>query len=385
MSELENTSRKILICYASVGSGHKAAALPLQEHLDIALYKFYTIDLIDSLIFFNSFLQKIFRNSQLKMTNFWGGIYDYWWYDDSFIPSEKKLSLFFNYFGREFKKYILETNPRVIISTHALPAIMVAQLKNKGLLPETLHVAINTDFRAHSFWPSTGVDLYIAASEEAEKDFMRMNVALERVYVLGIPIKSFFAENKSKYELKKTFVDNDLPIVLFLAGSLQKGLYKHIANKLFKLIENFKVERRLFNLFIVTGKDKKLKEKLDEYQRDYNIKEMQVFGFLERMDKIMSASDLLITKPGGLITSEALAVGLPMLLLGPNFGQERANRNYLVKKQAALYLEKRESLYQKSSTLIKDFKRLERMSGHAKEISKPQAVKNIAALIKKNL
>jgi processive 1,2-diacylglycerol beta-glucosyltransferase len=380
----EIISRKIIICYASVGSGDRAALLPLQKYLDVALYKFYDIELVDSLDFFSSFAQKLFHNSQLKNSSFWGGLYNQFWHSDFFIPSEKKLSRLFNYFDESFSKHILETNPRVIISSHTLPAVIIAGLKNKGLLPETLHLVINVDFRVHSFWPTSGVDFYISASEESEKDFMRMNLSLERVYALGAPIKLSFSERKSKDELRAQFIDNDLPAVIFLANSLQKRTPKDITSKLYKLVEDFK-EDAPFNLLIVVGKDRELKNKLKKYIHDYSIKNMQVFGSMEQMDKIMFFSNLLITKPDGIISSEALAASLPMLLLGPNFGQERANRNYLIKKEAAVFLRKGEDLYKKTLNILEDYKQLEKMSNSAQKIAKPQAVKNIAALVKKNL
>ena len=382
MDVVKKQNKKILIYYASVGSGHKFAALPLQKILISILDKNFSVELIDALDFFKGSFRTTFRTSQKKLSGFIGKIYDYLWKSKIFIPSEEKLNGLILPFSTTFEKHLLDINPRVVVSVHGLPAILISYLKKKNLLLKTIHIVVNTDFRPHTYWPVSGVDLYVVASELGKEDLIKMGVSSSKIKVLGIPIRSQFSEVSPKSEiLKQKFTKSELPVVLFLAGSLQKGLYGHIIKKLYKILDTIDKDFN-FLLFVVTGSDAELKKELEKYIAQKKIKNVKIFGFVERMNELLNVSDLLITKPGGLICSEALAVGLPMLFLGPNFGQERANAKYFVGENIAVKLRKNENISQKIKELLSNPEKLSQMAKKAKALAKPKAAENIADLIK---
>jgi processive 1,2-diacylglycerol beta-glucosyltransferase len=212
------------------------------------------------------------------------------------------------------------------------------------------------------------------ASEEARNRLIKEGVPENNIKLFGIPIDPKFTKFHDRLTLINRFgLNPELQTVLIMGGGQGLGPIKDIVDELDSLDNEFQI-------MIVTGINKPLAKWLKERQ-PRNRKKMIVFEYVSNIDEIMEVASLVITKPGGLTTSEALAKGLPMVIINPIPGQEMNNAQYLLGKGAAVKAESAKGLRQEVSNLLLNRRLLFNMSMVAKEISRPEAAINIANLL----
>jgi processive 1,2-diacylglycerol beta-glucosyltransferase len=168
-------------------------------------------------------------------------------------------------------------------------------------------------------------------------------------------------------------LQEDVPVVLVLGGGFGIGPMEDI-------VRSFKDYQNPLQLLVVTGRNEALRERLKGMKDKLGI-EMTVFGYVENMHELMSASDLLISKPGGITISEALAKKLPLILVEPVLGQEERNLEFALKKKVALYAEKMEEIPQIVSYLLSHPAEMEEMRKYAEKISHPNSAYDIARVL----
>ena len=111
---------------------------------------------------------------------------------------------------------------------------------------------------------------------------------------------------------------------------------------------------------------------------------VQIFEYTNKVPEFMSISSLVVTKPGGLTTSESLASGLPIVVINPIPGQEEENAEYLVNHNTAIWLKKDDNVEEIINNLLSDTSKLEEMSNNAKSISKPNSTNDICKILLNN-
>lgn len=135
-------------------------------------------------------------------------------------------------------------------------------------------------------------------------------------------------------------------------------------------------------IIAISGKNPKLKEAFENIVIKYNKEAyVHIFEYTNMVPELMSISNLVVTKPGGLTTSESLASGLPIVVINPIPGQEEENATYLVKHNAAIWLKKDDNIEQIVTNLLADSQKLDEMSKNAKSISKPNATNDICKIL----
>ncbi len=192
----------------------------------------------------------------------------------------------------------------VIVNTHFLPAEIIASLK-KNRKVHTPQVTVTTDFETHRLWVNQPCERYTTATEEGAAFLEHWGVPAETISVTGIPIHPVFAEDKSPQACRKRQgIGDGRPVLLQMAGGFGVGPVREI----FEAILSIEVP---VELVVVVGKNAKLKQKLEALKTPSRHR-VKVLGFTDQMDELMAAADLVISKPGGLTTSEALraAAGL---------------------------------------------------------------------------
>ena len=102
---------------------------------------------------------------------------------------------------------------------------------------------------------------------------------------------------------------------------------------------------------------------------------------MQNINELMSIADIVVSKPGGVTTSEVLSLGKPMIIVKPLPGQEANNTAYLTQKEAALKIEVPDKINLVIEDLFKNPHKLKRLSSSAKQISKPNASMDIARLL----
>jgi processive 1,2-diacylglycerol beta-glucosyltransferase len=211
------------------------------------------------------------------------------------------------------------------------------------------------------------VDLYCVAAEETRARLIARGAAAENIIVTGIPISGKFSAAPDAAAVRKRLGLRDgLPVLLVLGGGFGMGPVAEILQELDKV-------ERPFQTLVVAGRNEELRRELAAQDRKHPT---HVLGFVSNMNELMAVSEMIITKPGGLTTSEALALGRPLFILNPIPGQEAANSDFLLERGAAAKVSRVEDLPFRVSQLIGS-KKLEQMGDAARALGRPDAAPDI--------
>jgi processive 1,2-diacylglycerol beta-glucosyltransferase len=266
-----------------------------------------------------------------------------------------------------FGRYVKEFQPEVVLCTHYFPLETLNHLRQKRGGPRPLAVSIVTDFEAHALWMDSCVDLYCVAAEETKARLVARGATPENVVVTGIPISAKFSAKLNPRAVRKSLgLRDDLPVVLVPSGGFGMGPVAQILTELDKIALPFQT-------VVVTGRNEQLRRTLAAQDRMHPT---HVLGFATNMHELMAVADLLITKPGGLTSSEALAVGRPLVILNPIPGQEAANSDFLLERGAAAKVNRVEDLPYRLEQLLGS-RKLAEMARAAKALGKPDAAREI--------
>ena len=220
---------------------------------------------------------------------------------------------------------IVEYNPDLIIGTHSYAGVCISILADRAAF-DCPSVGIVTDFTVHPFWESTFLDYYVIPDELLEHEMQKKGIAKKKLLPFGIPIREQFVKKNDPIEARKKLGIENIPTILIMMGSMGYGNIK-------KILAQIDTYPKDFQVLCVCGTNKKIKSVVDECEWN---KKIYSYGFVDNVDVMMDAADFIITKPGGLTTSESLAKGLPMITMNPLPGQEDRNLNFLVNNGAAI-------------------------------------------------
>ena len=236
-------------------------------------------------------------------------------------------------------------------------------------------VTVVTDFEAHALWMNSSVDLYCVAAEETKARLVARGAAAENIIATGIPISARFSPNPNRDSVRKMLgLRDDLPVILVLSGGFGMGPVAEILAELDKV-------GKQFQSIVVTGRNEELRRELAAVDRKHPT---HVLGFASNMHELMAIADLIITKPGGLTSSEAFAMGKPLFILNPIPGQEAANSDFLLERGAAVKINRVEDLPYRIERLLGTPK-LAEMEAAAKALGRPNAAKAICEQVVKRV
>jgi len=276
-----------------------------------------------------------------------------------------------------YKKYIskiFELNPDAIICTHFLPYISISSelRKKRSKIPI---FAATTDFDVHQLWIDPIVKKYFVFNEESAWQLQSKQVPAEIIKVNGIPVMPEFCskENITSVQRKLNVLNNRFTI-LILSGGFGIGHVKDIVEQVSRTLANYR--KKKFNLLIVCGKNEKVQKEIKSMRFSDNI-DAHIFGFVNNVHQLMDASDLVITKSGGLTSSEAMAKSLPMLIIDPIPGQESRNADLIVEHGAGWKAINMANLSFKLRRIIDTPSILFEASNAARDLAKPDAARQI--------
>jgi processive 1,2-diacylglycerol beta-glucosyltransferase len=367
---------RILVLSASVGAGHVRAA----QAVELALRQVAPdaeVRNVDVLTLTNAPFRRLYASAYLDLVNKAPHVLGYF-YDlmdkprgprsrsDRLRLAVEKLNL------RKFCELIECEAWDVVVNTHFLPAAIIASLRREGKT-SLRQVTATTDFETHRLWVTEPADHYTTATDEGAAYLGHWGVPRDKVSVTGIPIHPVFAEDKDRGQcLKAHGLKGDRPVVLQLAGGFGVGPIELLYRALLG------VERPV-EVVVVAGKNadaRKQVEAVDVPPRH----RAKVMGFTDKIDELMAAADVVVSKPGGLTSSEVLARGAAMVIVNPIPGQESRNSDYLLENGAALKVNNAATLPLKLSRLLEDPARLGALKANAKRIARPRAAFDVAKL-----
>jgi len=266
--------------------------------------------------------------------------------------------------ARDFVDWMQDFAPDVVLCTHYLPQEILGSLKKHGdLSPWPLVGCTVTDFEAHALWLDASVDFYCVAAEETKARLVARGIAAENVAVTGIPVSARFGGKPNRRAARKLLgLRDDLPVLLVLGGGFGMGPVGEILTALNHL------ETRV-QVVVVCGRNRELLQDAAVIERKHPT---HLLGFVTNMQDWMAAADLVLTKPGGLTSSEALAFGRPLLILNPIPGQEAANSDFLLEHGAAVKVNRVEDLPFRVGSLLAGSK-LDELSDAARKQGRPDA------------
>ena len=367
-------ANRILVLSASVGAGHLRAAEAVTaalRQLDPAA----TVENLDVLQLTNAAFHKLYGQAYLELVNRSPYVLGYFYdlMDQAPSPRRKgdRLRLLVERLNlRKFLRFLKMEPWDLIVNTHFLPAEMVAALRRGGELA-TPQFIVTTDFETHRLWVNQPCERYFTATEEGAANLQHWGVPAADVAVTGIPIHPVFSQCKSRAEcLARQGLAGDRPVVLQLAGGFGVGPVAQLYGAVLSIEIPLEV-------VVVAGRNEELRQQLAAMAVPDRHR-VQVLGFTTQMDELMAAADMVVSKPGGLTTSEALARGVAMVVVNPIPGQESRNSDFLLENGAAIKINNVATLPHKLGQLLADPTRLARLKENARRLGRPQAAFDIA-------
>lgn len=368
--------KRILILSAAVGAGHLRAAQAVELTLR-QLRPDLTVRNVDVLELTNAAFRGLYGKAYLDLVNkaphVLGYFYDMMDKQRGPKSTRDRLRLLVERINLQRFQNLVEDEPwDVIINTHFLPAEIIAALKRqqKVRVPQ---VTVTTDFETHRLWVNQPCELYTTATDEGAATLHQWGIPEPAIRVTGIPIHPLFAQEADRATcLKAQGLVGDRPILLQLAGGFGVGPIAQIYQNLLAL-------ETPAELVVVVGRNAAAKEELEQIAVPDRHR-AKIFGFTDQIDQLMAVADVVVSKPGGLTTSEVLARGAAMAVVNPIPGQESRNSDFLLENGAAIKINNLATLTHKLGVLLGDPVRLAGLKANAKRLGRPQAATEICRL-----
>lgn len=374
--------KKILIFYGSYGGGHLSASRSIKEYIE-KNYPDSEILMIDFMEYISKAINKVTTKAYTDLAKnakwIWGKIY-YATEKGAVLKissgAQKALSLRLN---KLFKEYM----PNLIISTHPFSSQMCAFLKSKGKLNCTL-ATVMTDYAVHKQWfmfPEY-VDYIFVAHDGMKQELIKNGVEEFKIYATGIPLSNRFLLNYNKEQiLNELNLSVNKKTVLFFAG----GEFGFGKDKTFKILKTIINSFPNMQVVAIAGRNKKMKNNFEELVEETNSYEnVKILAYTNKVPELMSISDLVISKPGGLTTTESLASGLPIIVINPIPGQETENAEFLEKHQVGIWLKKKDNVEEKLYDIFNTPEKLQKMKINARLLAKKNSTADICKILLKN-
>ncbi len=362
---------KILIFSASFGGGHQSAAEAMESYIRQHHPRTVEVRIVD---FFKEFAPAL--NSLGKT-----------FYDGSVHMAPELYGVFFEVTNRmsdnptvkdyaqagfsQAAAYIDKYQPDAVISTYPVAGGVVSELRRTR---PTISAMVITDYGVHRQWLHPATDLLFVADEDIKDALVGQGLSSDKVIASGIPIRERFSEELDKAACRAELGLEERFTVLFTMAAGSTSDLRDVAKAL--------VQSDL-QVVAVTGRAERLKRRLQTLQRRQPL--LHVYGFTREMPRIMAASDVLIGKAGGLTVSEALAMGLPLIVHNPVPGQETFNGDFLVNHGAGFLARDEEDVVAKAAFLARHPGRLAQMANNSHALGKPDAAKVVVERVLQEL
>ncbi len=350
----------IIILTASTGAGHNQAAANLKRIFEEQGIYVHIVDMFKSTgKGMNMLIADGYKILATKMPKAYGIFYkssDHKTFNkvvfrNVFLATELRLKWIIN----EFK-------PAMIISTHPFGAPIIGKLKDKGSI-NLPFVQIVTDFKAHYAYIQNSIDAYVVASQFTADSLIERGIDSKKIHVYGIPTREEFMRKRSRQ------FSSDKPFRLLIMGG-SMGL-----QSMKSAVDNLLTVNKKLQLVVVCGKNAVLAEQLaSEHKAEIANGKLEVHGFVDNIHELMDQSDLIISKPGGLTTTEAIHKCIPMIIPFAIPGQEEENTNFMVENEMAIEVQDIDKLQHHIESLIDDVAQYEKMVDNMLNLSKSYSV-----------
>ncbi|MBI3087588.1 MAG: hypothetical protein HYY91_01685 [Candidatus Omnitrophica bacterium] len=363
--------RRLLLMHVTTSSGHHHASRAIAQALQ-RLDPACQIINVDAFDYTSRFVRWAIQRSYHSLIRHYPNVWEYL-YDNPEIHrhTQRIRNLLHRYHTRKLRRLLETVQPHAIACTQAFPCGMVADFK----LHRGLHiplVGILTDYAPHLYWLHDTIDAYVVPAHELKERFLSYGVPEDRLRVYGIPVEPRFLDPVDRRAVYAEFgLEPDQPVVLIMGGGSGFGPMRETMQHLDAL-------EAPCQLVVLAGTNRAL---LDWFSRQRFRHPVHAFGYVEAVPQLMEIASLIITKPGGLTTAEALAKHLPMVILSPIPGQEMCNARYLLDQGAAIQLDGPQSVGRHVGRLLRDPQALQAVRERAAAIAHPDSAAQTAQLL----
>jgi processive 1,2-diacylglycerol beta-glucosyltransferase len=369
--------KKILVISVSVGAGHVRAAQAIQETAE-RVYPELDVVHLDAMDYVTGVFRKAYKENYLKVVERHPALWGYMFAkSDRVEDDDSKMKNFRLAIERLSSMPLIEEIQRIdadgIICTHFLPAELISRKIRKGEITTPCWVQV-TDYDVHGLWFQHRIEGYFVACEEASWKLREFGVDPARVHITGIPIVPRFTESLDKKTCAAEFgLAPGKPAILLMSGGEGLGDMRSLAQRILRGNESCQV-------IALTGKNEDLFNTLTSEAESWNGRLIPM-GFTKVIERMMAACDIAVTKPGGLTSSECLAMGLPMIIISPIPGQEERNADYLLEHGAAQKALDGASLEHKIRRLLDYPEKMAEMKRQALAAARPDAARRVLEVV----
>jgi processive 1,2-diacylglycerol beta-glucosyltransferase len=367
--------KKILIFYISKYSGHYHAAMAIEEALLARWPDDAEVEKINALDYTNPILGRIINRIYLriikKRPEIWGNMYD----NPEVLKKTRRAREALHKFNMsKIKRLVKRKKPDIILCTQAFPCGMVADFK-KVTGSKLKLIGVLTDHAPHSYWLFDEVDFYVTPDEKTAAALYEKGISRDRIKAYGIPVGLKYRKRRDRRKIiKELDISDKKPTLLVMGGSQGLGAIEQAVKSLSRDKDHD------YQLLVVAGKNRKLLSRLSRSKVVRSNPGIKLFSFVENIEELMEVSDVIITKAGGMTTAEALAKGLPMIIVDPIPGHERLNADYLVGEGAAVEIKDYDEMHRIINRLFDSRETIAKMRSRAESIAKPDSALDIARL-----
>jgi 1,2-diacylglycerol 3-beta-galactosyltransferase len=367
-----NRKKRFLILTSDSGFGHRSAANAVVK----ALHELHPAETIVSVI--NPFsdlpslalfrgIEKNYDNIVCRHQNFYKFSYEI--SDSRLASSLVENSLTIALF-RKLKRLLYEYQPDVVLNTNLMFNAPMGIVIN-NFYPEIPLYTVVTDLAdVHALWFNPSPERFFVGSEMVKAQAIASGIPPKKVFVTGIPVDPSLgngAFNKAKMR-QSLNLDPQRTTLLVVSSKRVRGIFEYL-----KALQDIS---QPIQVMVVAGGDDTLVEEVSNYPWRFPIR---IYNYVNNMPELMACSDVLISKAGGLILSEGLAAGLPIILIDSLPGQESGNVRFILENQAGVRIHnENEFLDVMRSWLGEDQSLLHKVSANTRKISRPCSSLEIA-------
>jgi processive 1,2-diacylglycerol beta-glucosyltransferase len=365
---------KVLFLSNTAGQGHRSTA---DAVMNMLLEMGAECRILDSYAYINPVLYQAIAQGYLLATSItptaYGGFYRLYEKRDKNDSKYSFINVASSIMAIKLKKFFkTEFNPDVIVCTHIFSAQIVNIMKANGQL-DAVTIGIITDYTIHPFWQdASSIDYFVTASELLTRQAVKKGISEDKLLPLGIPINPKFSSKIDKLEARRTLgIDPDKFTILLMSGSMGHG-------NITKVLTNIDNLENDFQVLIVCGNNLHAKRKIEKLKTK---KKVYSYGYVNNVELMMDAADCIVTKPGGLTSSEALAKNLPIVMINPIPGQEDRNVEFMLNNGLALNVTKTFPVDEAFYQLLIYPEKLKNMTANIKLVGKPNATRDLCNFI----
>ncbi|MCR5147085.1 MAG: glycosyltransferase [Clostridia bacterium] len=368
--------KKILVLYAKYGGGHLSAANAITTYIEEHYYGTCEVKCVDLMEYISPFLNKTTTDAYKQMAKHAPKLWKTVYYNSrkGFLShiSNKANELM----AKKLLKLYKDFSPDIIISAHPFGTQMTSYLKETGKFSCTLATVL-TDFAPHEQWlvGQEYCEYFFVSNEKMREDMIdNYGTPAEKIFATGVPLANTFSypfyddQTREKYHLKE-----DKKLILFFGGG-EFGLGQ---KRTLQILESLTKHLDKYQIIAVSGKNKKMNKRFTEIAERVNNPDLHVIKYCTDVPDIMHISTLVVTKPGGLTSSESLASQLPIIITNPIPGQEEENAEFLESSGVAVWLKKTDDINAVISDILNNPEKLQEMKEKTKLIAKPNSTRDI--------